>query len=149
MTEKVSSNITNEASYVCILNWEKLIEKCQKFVHFGEFLKICSLRSISVTRQVTFNKTKIGGKCQNSETSNATFWVIFKQCESSEIVVDLLSGEFFSCLGIKQCLKLPFFQSIILQLMIFGAKFQIEVTHQYIILSCCSQFWIWLLWNYN
>ena len=47
-------------------------------VHFGEFLKTWSLRSNSVTRQVSFNRTKIGGKCQNS---NATFWVIFKQCE--------------------------------------------------------------------
>ena len=46
-------------------------------VHFGEFLKTWSLRSNSVTRQVRFNRTKIGGKCQNS---NATFWVIFKQC---------------------------------------------------------------------
>ena len=39
-------------------------------VHFGEFLKTWSLRSNSVTRPVTFNKTKIGGKCHNS---NATF----------------------------------------------------------------------------
>ena len=46
-------------------------------VHFGEFLKTWSLRSNSVTRQVSFNRTKIGGKCQNS---SATFWVIFKQC---------------------------------------------------------------------
>ena len=37
-----------------------------KKVHFGEFLKAWSLRSNSVTRQVTFNRTKIGGKCQNS-----------------------------------------------------------------------------------
>ena len=43
-------------------------------VHFGEFLKIWSLRSNSVTRQVSFNRTKIGGKCQNS---NGTFWVHF------------------------------------------------------------------------
>ena len=41
-------------------------------VHFGEFLKTWSLRSNSVTRQVSFNRTKIGGKCQNS---NTTFWV--------------------------------------------------------------------------
>ena len=27
-------------------------------VHFGEFLKICSLRSNCVTRQVAFNQTK-------------------------------------------------------------------------------------------
>ena len=52
-------------------------------VHFGEFLKTWSLRSNSVTRHVSFNRTKIGGKCQNS---NATFWVIFKKCEQLDIV---------------------------------------------------------------
>ena len=49
--------------------------KVPKMVHFGEFLKNWSLRSNSVTWQVSFNRTKIGGKCQNS---NATFLVIFK-----------------------------------------------------------------------
>ena len=39
--------------------------KIPKMVHFGEFLKIWSLRSNSVTRQVGFNRTKIGEKCQN------------------------------------------------------------------------------------
>ena len=34
-------------------------------VHFGEFLKTWSLRSNSVTTQVSFSRTKIGGKCQN------------------------------------------------------------------------------------
>ena len=34
-------------------------------VHFDEFLKTWSLCSNSVTRQVSFNRTKIGGKCQN------------------------------------------------------------------------------------
>ena len=48
-------------------------------VNFGKFLKTWSLRSNSVIRQVSFNRTKIGGKCQNS---NATFWVIFKPCAS-------------------------------------------------------------------
>ena len=33
-------------------------------IHFSEFLKTWSLRSNSVTRQVNFNRTKIGGKCQ-------------------------------------------------------------------------------------
>ena len=47
-------------------------------VHFGEFMKNLSFRSNSVTRQVNFNRTKIGEKCQNSK---ATFWVIFKQCD--------------------------------------------------------------------
>ena len=50
-------------------------------VHFGEFLKTWSLRSNSVTRQINFNRTKIGGKCQNS---NATFWVIFKHCAADQ-----------------------------------------------------------------
>ena len=35
-------------------------------VHFGEFLKTWSLRSNRVTRQISFNRSKIGGKCQNS-----------------------------------------------------------------------------------
>ena len=45
-----------------------------KTVNFGEFLKTWKLKSNCVTRQVTFDRTKIGGKCQNP---NATFWVIF------------------------------------------------------------------------
>ena len=38
------------------------------------------LWSNSVTRQVNFKKTKIGGKCQNWKRTNATFWIIFKHC---------------------------------------------------------------------
>ena len=49
-----------------------------KLIHFVEFWNTWSLRSISVTRHVNFNITKIGGKCQNSQ---ATFWYFFKQCE--------------------------------------------------------------------
>ena len=48
--------------------------KIPKMVHF---LKTWSFLSNSITRQVSFNRTKIVGKCQNS---NATFWVTFKQC---------------------------------------------------------------------
>ena len=55
---------------------QKLIKNA-KNGQFGEFLKNWSWRSNSATRQVNFNETKIGWKCQNS---NATFWVIFKQC---------------------------------------------------------------------
>ena len=58
--------------------WTKL--KLPKMVHFGEFLKIWSLQSNSVTRQVSFNRTKIGGKCQNKINSNVTFWGIFEYC---------------------------------------------------------------------
>ena len=55
--------------------------KMPKTIHFGEFLKTWSLRSNSVTRQVSLNRTKIVGKCQNS---NGTFWVIFKQCKDAK-----------------------------------------------------------------
>ena len=50
-----------------VLKGTKLVTKAKKMVHFGEFLKTWSLRSNSVTRLVSFNRTKIGGKCQNSK----------------------------------------------------------------------------------
>ena len=50
-------------------------------VNFGGFLKTYSLQSYSVTGQVNHNRTKLGGKCQNSENSDETFSVSFKQCE--------------------------------------------------------------------
>ena len=77
LQKKVAFNIASEASYVYILSGQKLIKNA-KMVHFDEFLKTWSFRSNSVTRQLSFNRSKIGGKCQNS---NATFWVIFKHCE--------------------------------------------------------------------
>ena len=46
--------------------WE-LIKNAKKTVHFGEFLKSWSFLSNSVTRHVSFNRTKFGGKCQNSK----------------------------------------------------------------------------------
>ena len=52
MAPKVAFNSASEASYVYILS------------QFGEFLENWSLRSNSVTRQVNFNQTKIGEKCQ-------------------------------------------------------------------------------------
>ena len=71
ITEKVSFNIA--FTFWVDKSWLKM----PKMVHFGEFFKTWSLRSNSVTRQVSFNRTKSGEKCQNS---NAKFWVIFKQC---------------------------------------------------------------------
>ena len=44
-----------------------------KIVNLGESLNTWSLRSNSVTRQVTFKRTKTGGKCQNLKNSNETF----------------------------------------------------------------------------
>ena len=58
ITEKVSFNIASEASYVYILIGQNLI-KMPKMVHFGEFLKTWSLRSNSVTRQVSLIGQKL------------------------------------------------------------------------------------------
>ena len=63
-----------------------------KMVHFGEFLEIWSLRSNSVTRRVTFNRTKNRGKCQNSKIQMRHFeWfsnnVVFgrHECDDSRL----------------------------------------------------------------
>ena len=50
--------------------------------HSTEFLKSLSFLSNSITRQVNFIRTEIGGKCQKNET----FTVIFKQCATQDIV---------------------------------------------------------------
>ena len=63
--EKVSINIASKASYIYILSGQKLI----KNVKNGPFFENLKLA-------VKQKNGKIG-KCQNS---NATFWVIFKQC---------------------------------------------------------------------
>ena len=56
-TEKVSFNIASEASYVYIFSRHKFIKnaKNRRFFMLN-----------SVTRQVSLNRTKIVGKCQNS-----------------------------------------------------------------------------------
>ena len=59
-------------------------------VHFGEFLKTWSWRSNSVTRQVTFNMTKIGGKCQNQSFKCeilSNFQTMWRKRDSSTWVV--------------------------------------------------------------
>ena len=59
----------------------KIDTQCLKItekVSFDEFLK--SLASNSVTRQVSFNWPKVGGKCQISKIQMRHFWMIFKQC---------------------------------------------------------------------
>ena len=55
-----------------------------KMVQFGKFMKTWSLRSNSVTRQVTLNRTKIGWKCQNWNTQVRHFKVIFRHENSNE-----------------------------------------------------------------
>ena len=59
ITEKVSIHVASEASYIYILSGQKFI-KIAKNGQYDEFLKNRSLRSNSVTRQVTFDMAKIG-----------------------------------------------------------------------------------------
>ena len=73
-------------------------------VHFGEFLKTWILLSNSVTWQVNFNRTKIGGKCHNLINSNATFWVIFKKSKVRKIKKNAKNA--------KKCEKLETFGKI-------------------------------------
>ena len=54
--------------------------------------KTWSFRSSSVTRQVIIKRTNIGGTCQNS---NATFCVIFKQCEGLSFLSSIFYGFWF------------------------------------------------------
>ena len=72
ITWKVAFNI---ASYGATFTFwvDKSSSKKPKIVNFDDFLKTWNLRSNSVTRQVIFVRTKIGGKCQNWKKSNATF----------------------------------------------------------------------------
>ena len=52
--------------------WTKVIQNA-KTGQFDEILKTWSLRLDSVTRQVNFNRTKIGGKCQHSKIQMRQF----------------------------------------------------------------------------
>ena len=51
-------------------------------VNFGDFLKTWSLRSNSVTRQISFNRTKIWWKMPKIKNQMRHFLVIFKHCDS-------------------------------------------------------------------
>ena len=67
ITEKVSFNIASKASYVyIILSGRKFIKNAKNGPIWGVFENL-SLRSNIATRQVSFNMTKISGKCQNSK----------------------------------------------------------------------------------
>ena len=80
IVQKVAFNIASEASYVYILSGQKLIINAKN----DPFWRVVfCLQSNSVTRQVTFKRTKIGRKCQNWKIKNATFYGIFKHCVSA------------------------------------------------------------------
>ena len=93
--------------------------KMTKKVNFGEFLK--SLRSNSVIRQVTFNRTKIDEKCQQMKSSYATFWVIFKHCERADWTL-------------KHCIIEYTSRSAVYALDFLGKKLETLVFHQHVLL---------------
>ena len=67
-----------------------------KIVHFGEFLKRWSLLSNSVTRQVSFSRTKICGKCQNWKIQMRHFgWF------SNNVAAAIVNEWFFSRLTLS------------------------------------------------
>ena len=55
-------------------DWTKVNLKMPKMVHFDELLKTWSLQSNSVTRQVIFNRTKIGGNHKIRKFKWDIFW---------------------------------------------------------------------------
>ena len=81
ITEKVSFNIASEASYVYILSGQKLIKNCQKWSILASFWKpeACG-QTVLPDRSVLIGQKLVENA--NIKKSNATFWVIFKQCES-------------------------------------------------------------------
>ena len=77
---KVAYNIASEASYV-LKSGQKFIKNA-KNGQFGKFLKTWNFWSNSVTRQATFNGTKIDGKCYFSLKFNLIF-------EPIQVIFDL------------------------------------------------------------
>ena len=78
ITQKVSFNIASEASYVYILSWQKFSKNAEN----GQFWLFWKPEACgqTVLPDMSILIEQIGGKCQNWKKSNATFWVIFKQC---------------------------------------------------------------------
>ena len=73
---KKKSHLTLRAKRATFTFWvDKISSKMPKMIHFDEFLKNQSLRPNSVTRQ-----DKNLWEMPKFKPSNATFWVIFKQC---------------------------------------------------------------------
>ena len=84
-----------------LIEWTEVHYKCQN-AQFSEFSKAYSLRSNSVTRQVNFNGTKIGGKLKNL---NVTFWVLFDFVDAFK---SRFLGGIFISLALIRCIRLIF-----------------------------------------
>ena len=65
ITEKVSINSMSKASYIFILSGQKFLKNAKN----GSFWRVFENLKLAV-KQVSFNRTKIGGKCQNLKRSN-------------------------------------------------------------------------------
>ena len=63
-SQKKSHSTCERSELRLHFEWTKVNLKWPKMVHFGEFLKTWSLRSNSVTKQVSFNWSKIGGNAK-------------------------------------------------------------------------------------
>ena len=74
ITEKVSFNITSEASYVFILSEQKFMKNAKTGL-FGEFWK-----TEACGKLVLPERSVLIRKCKNSKISCDTFWFIFKHC---------------------------------------------------------------------
>ena len=76
-------------------------------VHFGEFLKTWRLRSNSVTRQVSFNRTKIVEKCQNKWIFMTKFQILTHKPKIDKWIfwqnIDFWNSVFMLCLR-KPCI---------------------------------------------
>ena len=74
LARKVGFNITSEASYIYNFSGQKLVKNA-KNGQFGEAEACCQ----TVARQVNFDRTKIGEKCQKAECDFQG--MILKHCE--------------------------------------------------------------------
>ena len=81
ITEKVLFNIASEAAcYAYILNGQKLSNKKRQKSPFGRVFENLKLAVIQCYQTGQFYKDKNWWKMSKFKNSNATFWVIFKQC---------------------------------------------------------------------
>ena len=109
-------------------------------VNFGEFLKTWSLRSNSVTKQVTFNRTKIGVKCQNWKIKSATFWVIFKHYDINRRADHWLLTELKQTFHLSIKYKLIFWLYSVMTRRFF---LQIHLLGHWIFIGCKAAAMLW------
>ena len=78
---KVSFNIASEASYVYILSGQKLIKNTQNGPFWRVFEKPEACGQTVLPDRSLLIGQKMVENAKMSKIENATFWVVFKQCE--------------------------------------------------------------------